>query len=114
LEVIKMAEKMQAPGCIGTVVEVLAQNAQRQVMRVTVDPNGSIPLHTHENPADMYIVRGSARALGKSREVSPGDFVSKGTGEPHGFEAYGDGLEFISTSYGPGIYQGGVWDINFQ
>ena len=115
-EKVKMisATPIAVPGCVGTYVEVIGERPGFQVLRVSVENGGEIPLHAHDCVATMVILEGSARTLGKDgRRVKTGDVVVKGIREPHGFTDVRDGFSFLSISTGEGILQGSDWDLNY-
>ena len=59
------------------------------VEEAVIEPNGRIPLHSHEFTSEFfYIVSGKALMFvnGKELVVEQGDFVFVDKGEEHGFE----------------------------
>jgi quercetin dioxygenase-like cupin family protein len=102
------------PGCLGTYVELIGDRPGFQVLRVSVENGGEIPLHAHDCAATMVILEGTARTLGKDgRIVRPGDVVIKAGREPHGFTDAEGGFAFLSISTGNGIFQSGEWDLTY-
>ena len=75
-----------------------------QSVLVEVEPDGSIPLHSHTVDAEMIIVGGSGWVCStdatNGRHVSPGFRVFYEKERPHGFRAGKEGLSFISNNGG--------------
>jgi len=75
-----------------------------QTVLVEVEPDGSVPLHSHTVDAEMIIVAGSgwvcSTDLTNGRYVSPGYLVFFEADKPHGFLAGSEGLSFISVNGG--------------
>src|SRR3989344_8368301 len=75
-----------------------------QSVLVEVEPDGSIPLHSHTVDAEMIIVGGSGWVCStdatNGRHVSPGFRVFYEKDKPHGFRAGNDGLSFVSINGG--------------
>ncbi len=83
---------------------------------VVVEPNGTVPLHTHSVDAVMTILDGSGFVLtqqGRERHVTLGDVVTFKANEPHGFEVSADGLKFLSENGGIADEDPNNWDIAF-
>lgn len=109
-------ETIAVPGCKGTTVQEIFSDGQVQVMKVDVEPNGEIPMHSHDTPATMIVVSGSAMALGKAcKYVRKGDVVVKVANEAHGFTEITEPFSFISISHGQGIMHksGQSWDMHY-
>jgi hypothetical protein len=88
-----------------------------QSVLVTVEPNCTIPLHSHEVDADMGIVSGTAIILSddedNGREVGPADCWRFVAGGKHGFRVGPQGLTFVSTNGGIIDESPSKWDITF-
>ncbi len=89
----------------------------QQSVLVTVERNGTIPLHSHEVDADMGIVSGTAIILSddedNGREVGVGHCVRFRAGGKHGFRVGPEGLTFVSTNGGIIDRSPDQWDITF-
>ncbi|HEV7449353.1 MAG TPA: cupin domain-containing protein [Candidatus Paceibacterota bacterium] len=111
---------IRVPGCPGTSIrELLSMHPGLQILEVTVESGGRIPLHLHDCAATMIVTRGSARKLtadGSTQPVKPGDVLAKAAKEPHGFDDVGEGgFTFISLSDGRGIVDPSLHEVtNFQ
>ncbi len=81
----------------------LGNTEEGSLLFVEVDGGGDIPLHSHQEPAHMRVVR-AKKALklladGTSAPVEVGEVISKESMEPHGFRVEEDGyLSFLSLS----------------
>ena len=100
----------------GTTISYLQAEGGKELALVSIEPNGTIPLHSHGVDAEMAIVAGSARVLSddsdNDKEVHPGDCVLFEKNRMHGFTAGPDGLTFISRN--DGIRQpDGTFDLVF-
>ena len=89
-----------------------------QEVLVVVEPNGRIPLHSHETDAYMTITGGSGIVLstepeGNLVEVKPGNCVFYEKFKMHGFRAGPQGLAFISRNGGI-VAEKGQSDIVFD
>lgn len=88
-----------------------------QIVLVTIEPNGVIPLHSHEVDAHMDIVAGGATILSddedNGREVGPSHSWCFHAGGKHGFRAGPEGLTFVSTNGGIVDEDPNRWDITF-
>jgi quercetin dioxygenase-like cupin family protein len=108
------SEKVAVPGCKGTTVQNLLSEEGLQILKVEVGRGGEIPLHSHECTATMVVIKGKARALGKSGQiVSKGDVVVKSPNEPHGFTDIEEPFCFISISDNKGIMLANGWDMKY-
>ena len=91
------------------------ERGKRQSVLVRAEAGVVIPLHTHDVDAEMIIVSGSAKVLSEDPNVA-GQVVTPGTRvffearKPHGFEAGGAGLSFISVNGGI-VDENGDWDL---
>lgn len=92
------------------------QKGTAQQVLVEVEPNATIPMHSHSVDAIMDIVAGSATLLTDDKDlqgkvVSTGNKVFFNKGGLHGFMAGPKGLIFVSTN--DGIVGEKDWDIAF-
>lgn len=109
-----MQGEIPVPGCSATTAELLLQADGVQILRVRVAVGGEIPTHAHDCAAAMFVVAGSATAVGEeSRVVHAGDVVVKAKREPHGFTNVTAPFSFISVSSDGGILRDGGWDLQF-
>ncbi len=112
-----MKQEIEVPGCKSTTVQEIFSDGQVQIMKVRVSPGGEIPLHSHNVPATMIVLEGSAIALGKkNKNVKKGDVVIKMANEAHGFTNVKKAFSFISISGEKGIMrnQGKNWDMEYH
>jgi len=86
-----------------------------QDILVEIEPDGSIPLHSHAVDAEMFIIAGSGWVCStdetNGRPVSLGWRVFFEADEPHGFRAGKDGLTFISANGGIVDSLSEHWDL---
>jgi quercetin dioxygenase-like cupin family protein len=89
-----------------------------QTVLVEVEPNGSIPLHTHDVDAVMLIVAGSGWVCStdgtNGHSVNPGVRVFYEAERPHGFRAGQEGLSFISINGGIVDKHAERWDMDLK
>ncbi|MFH1138726.1 MAG: cupin domain-containing protein [Pseudomonadota bacterium] len=90
------------PGVKGAAIQWLVaagQGAENFYMRrIIVEKDGFIPVHTHPEEHEIYVLTGQGQATreGEAVTVGPGDFLFIPGGEPHGFVNQGtDDLTFI-------------------
>ncbi len=95
-------QPVAAEGAAGASIQwLLAQKEEvpHFYMRyVTVEPGGVIPLHSHGNIHEMFIVKGQGVVLHEAGEeaLEEGSFVYMPTGKVHGTRNTGPGnLEFV-------------------
>ncbi len=94
----------------------MPERGKHQTVLVQAEADVIIPLHTHDVDAEMIIVGGSAKVLSEDPSVA-GQVVTPGTRvffearKPHGFEAGGTGLSFISVNGGI-VDENGDWDLS--
>jgi quercetin dioxygenase-like cupin family protein len=70
---------------------------------VNAAPGRGPSLHTHDYPEVFIMLEGQAtfRGLDEQVEVSAGDVVVVPAGEPHGFNASGDGSRQVNIHVNP-------------
>ena len=90
------------PGVKGASIQWLVagdQGAENFYMRrIIVEKDGVIPVHTHPEEHEIYVLTGQGEATGEGEvvKVGPGDFLFIPGGEPHGFTNVGsEELTFI-------------------
>lgn len=76
------------------------QGADKFYMRlVTLEPGGSIPLHSHDIIHEMYVTSGDGAVVkesGEEQAITKGSFVYIPGNEKHGFKNTGEeNFEFI-------------------
>ncbi|OGJ59141.1 hypothetical protein A2635_04235 [Candidatus Peribacteria bacterium RIFCSPHIGHO2_01_FULL_51_9] len=109
---------LRHPELTGVEVYPLGENPQKgenQEVLVIVEPEGIIPLHSHEVDARMFVVAGDAQLLSDDPQLN-GQQVRTGTCVffeklvNHGFKAGKQGLRFLSRNGGI-VDSHGAWDI---
>ena len=95
-----------------------AQAGTPQEVLVEIAPHGAVPLHAHRTDAKMIIVAGSGIVLSADQSmhgtpVGRGDSVFFEAEVPHGFQAFGAGLTFLSQNGGIVDERESEWDVSF-
>jgi len=107
---VRDVEKQPAPaeGAVGASIQWLLAQKEKvphfYMRYITVEPGGVIPLHSHDNIHEMFIVKGQGVVLHEDGEEAfeEGSFVYMPSGKIHGTENTGPGnLEFICCVEAP-------------
>lgn len=111
-------DALRHPDLDGVEVYPLGKDPHRgesQEVLVIVEPGRTIPLHSHEVDARMFVVAGDAELLSDDPQLN-GQQVRTGTCVffeklmNHGFRAGKQGLRFLSRNGGI-VDSSGAWDL---
>ena len=105
----------QLPGVVAYPVNGTVRKGEPQDVLVIVEPEGVIPLHSHNVDAHMFVTDGDAELLSDDPDLN-GKLVETGTCVfferlvNHGFRAGKKGLRFLSQNGGI-VDPSGEWDL---
>lgn len=102
------------PGCVKTTVQEIYTHNDLQILKVDVEHNGEVPMHTHKSNVTMLVLSGFAHVIGDNNYVvQKGDIIKVKPEQPHGFTRVEQNLSFISIIEGDNLIQNGKYDISY-